>query len=154
MSNFIEIKDRRIGPGCPIYVIAELSANHNGDFEEAVAIIHAAKDAGADAVKLQTYTPDTITIDCDTEYFRIAKGTIWEGRNLYQLYGEAYTPWEWQPKLKTIADRLDLALFSSPFDDTAVDFLEEMGVPAYKIASFEMIDTPLIEKAARTGKPL
>jgi len=154
MSNFIEIKDRRIGPGCPIYVIAELSANHNGDFEEAVAIIHAAKDAGADAVKLQTYTPDTITIDCDTEYFRIAKGTIWEGRNLYQLYGEAYTPWEWQPRLKTIADGLDLALFSSPFDDTAVDFLEQMRVPAYKIASFEMIDTPLIEKVARTGKPV
>jgi N-acetylneuraminate synthase len=131
-----------------------MSANHNHDFEQAVKIIEAAKDAGADAIKLQTYTPDTLTIDCANEYFQIDKGSIWEGRKLYELYREAYTPWEWQPKLKKIADRLGIDLFSTPFDATAVDFLEEMDVPAYKIASFEIVDLPLIRRIAETGKPI
>ena len=137
----------------PVFIIAEMSANHGQSFDRAVEIIKAAHVSGADAIKLQTYTPDTITIDCDNEYFRI-KGTIWEGRTLYDLYGEAYTPWEWQPRLKEIADGLGLIFFSTPFDDTAVDFLEEMNVPCHKIASFEMVDLPLIRKVAATGKPV
>jgi len=143
-----------IGPDTSAYIIAEMSANHNQDFDAAVRILHAAKESGADAVKLQTYTPDTLTIDCHNEYFRIGKGTIWEGKNLYALYGEAYTPWEWQPKLKAMADDLGLDLFSTPFDKTAVDFLEEMGVPAYKIASFEIVDLPLVRYIAQKGKPI
>jgi len=143
-----------IGSGTPVYIIAEMSANHNQDFDTAVRILHAAKESGADAVKLQTYTPDTLTIDCHNEYFRIGKGTIWEGKNLYALYGEAYTPWEWQPKLKALADELGLDLFSTPFDVTAVDFLEEMEVPAYKIASFEIVDLPLVRYIAQKGKPI
>lgn len=154
MSAHIQIGNRRIGPGEPMYIVAEMSANHNQNFEQAVKILEAAKDAGADAVKLQTYTPDTMTIDCDNEYFRIGKGTIWEGRILYDLYGEAYTPWEWQPKLKEIASDLGLDLFSTPFDPTAVDFLEEMEVPAYKVASFEIVDLPLLRRIAQTGKPI
>ncbi len=130
-----------------------MSANHNGDFDQAVKILHAAKEAGADAVKLQTYTPDTITIKSDAPEFRI-KRTIGEGRVLYDFYSEAYMPWEWQPKLKEIANDLGLDLFSTAFDPTAVDFLEEMGVPVHKVASFEIVDIPLIEKMARTGKPL
>jgi len=153
LSNF-RINNRSMGPNNPVYIVAEMSANHSQDFGQAVQIIQAAREAGADAVKLQTYTPDTISIDCDNEYFRIGKGTIWEGRTLYDLYKEAYTPWEWQPKLKKIADDLGLALFSSPFDHTAVDFLEKMEVPAYKIASFELVDLPLIKRVAQTGKPL
>lgn len=153
MSPTFEIKGRRIGSDAPVYIVAEMSANHGQDFEQAVKILEAAKQAGADAVKLQTYTPDTMTIDCDNEYFRI-KGTIWEGRNLYDLYGEAYTPWDWQPKLKEIAEGLGLDLFSTPFDSTAVDFLEQMGVPAHKIASFEIVDLPLLRKIAKTGKPI
>jgi len=153
MGNVIEINGRRLGVGEPVYVVAELSANHNQSFDRAVALLHRAKEAGADAVKLQTYTPDTLTIDCDNDCFRI-KGTRWDGRRLYDLYSEAYTPWEWQPELKKIAGDLGLDLFSSPFDGTAVDFLEEMGVPAYKIASFEIVDLPLIRKVARTGKPI
>jgi pseudaminic acid synthase len=149
----ITINDRKVGNGHPVYIIAEMSANHNQDFGRAVKIIEAAKEAGADAVKLQTYTPDTITIDYDNEYFRI-KGTIWEGKTLYELYGDAYTPWEWQPKLKQVADKLGLHLFSSPFDHTAVDFLEGMKVPAYKVASFELVDLPLLSKIAATGKPI
>jgi pseudaminic acid synthase len=152
-ANF-SIGNRKIGPGRPVYIVAELSANHNQDFERAVEIIHAAKAAGADAVKLQTYTPDTITIDCDRECFRIDGGTLWDGRTLHELYGEAHTPWEWQPRLTKVADKLGLALFSSPFDSTAVDFLETMNVPAYKLASCELVDLPLIEKMARTGKSL
>lgn len=137
----------------PVFIIAEMSANHGQDYDQAVRIIHAAKEAGADAIKLQTYTPDTITIDCDNEYFQI-QGTIWDGRSLHDLYGEAYTPWDWHPKLKQVADELGLMLFSTPFDFTAVDFLEEMDVPCHKIASFEMIDLPLIRKVAQTGKPV
>ena len=154
MTTHIQIGSRSIGPGAPAYVVAELSANHNQDFEQAVRIIHAAKEAGADAVKLQTYTPDTITIRSDREYFKIGGGTLWDGRTLHDLYGDAYTPWEWQPKLKQVADDLGLDLFSSPFDATAVDFLEKMNVAAYKLASFELVDIPLIQKMARTGKPL
>ena len=154
MSSHLEWKDRKIGPGCPVYVVAEISANHNRDFEQALRMVQAAKDAGADAVKLQTYTPDTITLRSDREHFRIAGGTLWDGRTLHDLYAEAYMPWEWQPKLKAEADRLGLELFSSAFDPTAVDFLEKMGVPAHKLASFELVDLPLIEKMARTGKPL
>lgn len=137
----------------PVFIIAEMSANHGQDFDRAVEIVKAAHAAGADAIKIQTYTPDTITIDCNNEYFRI-KGTIWEGRTLHDLYGEAYTPWEWQPKLKAVAGDLGLTFFSTPFDDTAVDFLEELNVPCHKIASFEMVDLPLIAKVAATGKPV
>jgi N-acetylneuraminate synthase len=150
----IEIGGKMIGPGKPVYVVAELSANHNQDFSRAVRIIEAAKQAGADAVKLQTYTPDTITLDSDKEYFRVGGGTIWDGRNLHELYGEAYTPWEWQPRLKRVADDIELDLFSTPFDASAVDFLEAMDVPAHKVASFELVDIPLIQKIARTGKPM
>lgn len=145
---------RRIGTGEPVYIIAELSANHNQNFEQAVNIIHAAKEAGADAVKLQTYTADTITIRSNRECFQIKGGTLWDGRTLHDLYAEAYTPWEWQPKLKDIANEIGLDLFSSPFDGTAVDFLEQMDVPAYKVASPELVDIPLIQKIARTGKPI
>jgi pseudaminic acid synthase len=149
----LTINDRAIGPGNPAYIIAELSANHNHDFERAVQLIQAAKEAGADAIKLQTYTPDTITIDSDDPLFR-SRSPLWEGRTLYDLYGEAYTPWEWQPRLKEIAVELGMDLFSTPFDFTAVDFLETMQVPAYKIASFEVVDIPLIRRIAQTGKPI
>ena len=154
MNTHIQIGEHRVGSGCPVYVVAELSANHNQEFDQAVRIIQAAKDSGADAVKLQTYTADTITIRCDREPFRIAGGTLWDGRTLYELYREAYTPWEWQPKLKQVANDLGLDLFSTPFDDSAVDFLEKMNVPAHKLASFELVDVALIQKMARTGKPL
>jgi pseudaminic acid synthase len=147
------IDSRRIGFGQPTYIIAEISANHNKDFEQAVRMMHVAKEVGADAAKLQTFTPDTITIDCKSEYFQV-KGTIWDCRWLYDLYNEAYMPWEWQPKLKRVADELSLALFSSPFDHTAVEFLEKMEVPAYKIASCELVDLPLVRRVARTGKPI
>lgn len=140
-------------PGGPVFIIAEMSANHGQSFDRAVKIIRAAHAAGADAIKLQTYTPDTITLDCDNEYFRI-KGTIWEGRTLHDLYGEAYTPWDWQPRLKAVADDLGLTFFSTPFDATAVDFLESLHVPCHKIASFELVDLPLIAKVAATGKPV
>jgi len=150
----INIGGRRIGPGEPVYIIAEISANHNHDFDQAVSTLHAAKDAGADAVKLQTYTADTMTIPCDNDYFRIDKGTIWEGRNLYDLYKETNTPWEWQPRLMAIAKDLGIDLFSSAFDHSSVDFLEQMDVPAYKLASFEIVDLPLIEKIASMHKPL
>jgi N-acetylneuraminate synthase len=149
----ININNRYLGKGQSVYIIAEMSANHNQDFNQAVKIIESAKEAGADAIKLQTYRPDTITIDCDNDYFRI-KGTIWKGKNLYELYREAYTPWEWQPRLKKIANNLGMDLFSTPFDHTAVDFLENMNVPAYKVASFELVDIPLLCKIAQTGKPI
>jgi pseudaminic acid synthase len=152
-NNLIEIAGRKIGRGCPAFIIAEMSANHNQSFDEAVRIIHAARECGADAIKLQTYTSGTMTIDCDKEHFRI-KGTIWDGKNLYNLYKKAYTPWEWQPKLKKIADDIGIILFSTPFDNTAVDFLEQMDVPAYKVASFELVDVPLIKYIAGKGKPV
>lgn len=150
----MKIGPREIGEGYPAYVIAEMSANHNGNFQKAVQMVHAAKEAGADAIKIQTYTADTITLRSDKKYFKIESGTIWDGATLHDLYQKACTPWEWQPRLKEIADGIGLELFSSPFDFTAVDFLEKMKVRAYKIASFECIDLPLIEKAARTGKPV
>jgi pseudaminic acid synthase len=154
MVDSVEIGSRVVGSNTPVYIVAELSANHNQDFDQAVKLVYAARDAGADAVKLQTYTPDSLTAKCDNQYFRIGKGTVWEGKTLYDLYGEAYTPWEWQPKLKEVAEELGLQLFSSPFDFQAVDFLEQMDVPAYKIASFEIVDLALIRYAAETGKPI
>jgi N-acetylneuraminate synthase len=150
----MKIAERQIGGGAPAYVIAELSANHHQRFDDALAIVHAAAEAGADAVKLQTYTADTLTLASDKDCFRIGKGTIWEGRTLHDLYQEAYTPWDWQPKLKAAAEQLGMHCFSSPFDATAVDFLETLDVPAYKIASFEIVDLALIERVARTGRPL
>ncbi len=153
-NRSIDIAGRKVGHGHPAYIVAELSANHGQRFDEAMELVRAAKRCGADAVKLQTYTPDTITIQSDAESFRHGSGSLWEGKTLFDLYSEAYMPWEWQPKLQAEARALGLDLFSSPFDPTAVDFLEEMHVPAYKVASFEIVDLPLIGKMARTGKPL
>jgi len=150
----MKIAKHEIGNGALTYVIAEISANHGQSFDQAAEIVKAAHAAGANATKLQTYTPDTITIDSTDKKFRTVSGSLWEGRTLYELYGEAYTPWEWQPKLKQIADELGLDCFSTPFDFTAVDFLEKMDVPAYKIASFELVDLPLIRKVAATKKPV
>ena len=150
----IQIGNRFIGEGEPTYIVAEMSANHLQDYDRAEAIIRAAKEAGADAVKLQTYTADTITMDCDNEYFQIAQGTIWDGTTFYKLYQESFTPWEWQPKLMKLANDLGMDCFSSPFDFTAVDFMEEIKMPAYKIASFEIRDIPLIRKIAKLGKPV
>jgi len=154
MIRQIEINGRPVGPGAPVYIVAEMSANHGQSFEQAVKILEAAKAAGADAIKLQTYTPDMLTISSDNEHFRIGKGSLWEGQNLYELYSEAYTPWEWQPKLKEIANSYGLDCFSTPFDCSAVSFLEQMHVPAYKVASFELVDLPLIRRVAMTGKPV
>lgn len=137
----------------PCYLVAEISANHNHDLYRAEQIIRAAAEAGADAVKLQTYTADTLTIACDNEYFRI-KGTLWEGRTLYDLYQEAYTPWEWHAPLQELCTELGLDFFSTPFDATAVNFLETLNVPLYKVASFELVDIPLLKKIATTGKPV
>lgn len=152
-SNFIAIDGRRIGPEYPPYIIAELSANHNGDIDRAFKILDMAKECGADAVKIQTYTQDTLTIDCDKEEFRI-KGGLWDNRTLYDLYTEAHLPWAWHALLFKRAKELGITIFSSPFDTTAVDMLEDLGAPAYKIASFEAIDLPLIKYVAKTGKPL
>lgn len=153
-ATYIEINGRKIGPGFPIFILAELSANHRQQFDEAVKLIEAAKEAGADAIKLQTFAPDTLTIQCDSSNFRISGGTPWDGKTLYDLYAEAYMPWEWQPQLKVIAEELGLDFFSTAFEPSAVDFLEEIGVPIHKVASFEIVDIPLIKKMARTGKPL
>lgn len=153
-NHHVTIGGREIGFGRPVYIIAEMSANHNHDYHRAEETIRAAKEVGADAIKLQTYRPDTMTIEVRTPLFQIGKGTIWEGKNLFDLYGEAYTPWDWQPKLKVLAERLDMHCFSTPFDASSVDFLEAMNVPAHKIASFELVDLPLIRKVAATGKPV
>ena len=154
MSNDLVVAGRIVGPGHPVYVIAEISANHGGSLERAVDLVRRAAEAGADAVKVQTYTPDTMTIDSDREPFRVGEDTLWAGRNLYELYREAQTPWEWYPMLQEAADRAGVTLFSSPFDATAVRFLVDAGAPVLKIASFEIVDLALIETAARTGKPL
>lgn len=150
----MKIGNRNIGPGEPCYVVAELSANHGQRFEQAVALVRAMKAAGADAVKLQTYTAESLTIDSRREPFVVKGGTLWDGRTLYGLYQEAAMPWEWQPKLQALAHELGLECFSSPFDAAAVDFLERLAVPAHKIASFELIDLPLLRRVAATGKPL
>lgn len=149
----IRIGNRYIGQGCPVYMIAEMSANHAGSMERAKEIIHAAKESGADCIKVQTYTPDTLTIDCSNEYFQVRNGT-WEGENLYSLYGKGYMPWEWQGALKEEAEKVGIDFLSTPFDTTSVDFLEELGLEFYKIASFEMIDLPLVEYIASKGKPV
>lgn len=147
------IKDREIGEGQPTYIIAEMSANHCGSLATAKEIIYKAKDAGADCIKIQTYTADTLTIDCHNSYFDL-KEPLWKGQNLYQLYQKGYLPWEWQPELKELADEVGIDFFSSPFDCTAVDFLEDMGIEFYKIASFELVDIPLIKYVASKGKPV
>lgn len=154
MKKKIKIGNRYVGEGERTFLVAEISANHLQDYGRAEAIIRAAKEAGADAVKLQTYTPDTITLDCDNDYFQITQGTIWDGTTLHKLYEQAYTPWEWQPKLMELANGLGMECFSSPFDATAVDFMREMDMPAYKVASFEINDIPLIRRIARIGKPV
>ncbi len=136
------------------FIVAELSANHNHDFNVAKDSSKAIAETGADAVKIQTYTADTLTIDCNNDFFKINKGTVWDGRTLYDLYKEAYTPWEWHEELRDYAESLDLTFFSTPFDFTAVDFLEKMNNPIYKIASFEVTDIPLIEYAALICKPM
>lgn len=153
MNKTITIGKRTLSADSPVFIVAELSANHNQDYNRAVEIIHAAAQAGADAVKLQTYTPDTLTIDCHEDCF-VNKGGLWDGLTEYELYQKAYTPWEWQPKLMEEAAKLGLECFSSPFDFTSVDFLESLHVPAYKIASYEINDIPLIRKAARLHKPM
>lgn len=154
MEKEIRIGNKVISEDSPTFIVAEMSGNHNMDFDRAVEIMKAAKEAGADAVKIQTYTADTITLDCDDPCFQITQGTLWDGVTLHKLYQTAYTPWEWQPRLKRMAEDMGLLLFSSPFDFTSVDFLEDMDVPAYKIASFEITDIPLIRKVARLGKPV
>lgn len=153
--NIFSINNRKIGHSYPTYIIAELSCNHNQDISLAYKLIDSAKECGADAIKLQTYTADTITIDCDKPIFKdCLKGTLWEGQTLYQLYSKAYTPWEWHKELKEYANFKGLDLFSSPFDVSAVDFLETLDFPAYKIASFEITDHILIKRIAQTGKPI
>ncbi len=145
---------RAIGPGHPVFVIAEMSGNHGGDLDRARALVDAAVDAGVDAIKLQTYTPDTMTIDCANEYFQVKSNDAWRGKSLYELYRWAHTPWEWQPGLKEHAERRGVLLFSTPFDHTSVDFLERMNVALYKVASFESGDIPLLRKIGSTRKPV
>jgi pseudaminic acid synthase len=153
MSETININGRTIGDGHPAYIIAEMSANHAGSLERALEMIHVAKESGADCIKIQTYTADTLTIDCHNEYFNIDKGT-WEGENLYSLYQKAYTPWEWQDKLMAEAKKVGIDFLSTPFDNTSVDFLEKLGMEFYKIASFELVDIPLLEYVASKNKPI
>jgi pseudaminic acid synthase len=154
MAKNICIDGKHIGEGYPAYIIAEMSANHLQDFDRAKKIIFEAKEAGADAVKLQSYRPDTITINCRGEEFMATKGSLWEGKNLYELYEEAYMPWDWHKSLFEYAREIGITLFSSPFDFSSIELLEELKAPAYKIASYEILDIPLIRKAAKTGKPI
>ena len=153
MNKNITIGQTRVGKDAPTFIVAEMSGNHLQDYDRAIRIIHAAKEAGADAIKLQTYTADTITIDAPQDCFQI-KGSIWDGMTFHKLYQEAYTPWEWQPRLMEEAEKLGLICFSSPFDFTAVDFMEQMKMPAYKLASYEINDIPLIRKIAKLHKPI
>lgn len=150
----MKIGNKEIGEGKPVFIIAEMSGNHNQNYETAEKIVRAACEAGADAIKLQTYTPDTMTIDCDKKWFQVEVNEAWQGRTLYDLYKIAYTPWEWQPKLQKVAAEYNIPLFSSAFDETAVDFLEKMNVPVYKVASFEVGDLELLKKIASTKKPV
>lgn len=150
----IKISDREVGDNKPVFIIAEISANHNQSLDLAIKTIEAAAKAGADAVKLQTYTPDTITIDCDNEYFIIKGSKLWDGKKLYDLYKEAYTPWEWHETLFKVAQKNNLICFSTPFDFTAVDFLKQFNPPVYKISSYEIFDIPLIEYVAKQNKPI
>jgi pseudaminic acid synthase len=154
MNKRIQIDGKPVSENSPTYVVAEVSANHLGDCDRAIEIIKAAKWAGADAVKVQTYTPDTITIDAEGEFFVVNHGSLWDGQNLHSLYKKAYMPWDWQPLLKAEAEALGLSFFSSAFDFTAVEFLEDMGVPAHKVASLEIVDIPLIKCMAKTKKPI
>ena len=154
LNQRVKLADHYIGKDDPVYIVAEMSANHNNDFNRAIEIIHAAKEAGADAIKLQTYTADTMTIDSDKSYFQIDGGTLWDGMTLYKLYQKAYTPWEWQPKLMEEANKLGLDCFSTPFDKTSLDFVEQMNMPAIKIASYEITDIPLIRMCAAKKKPI
>ena len=155
MNNLnFKINNKEVGPDQPIFVIAEISGNHKQNYKRALKIIDAAINAGVDAIKLQTYTPDTLTIKSDKKWFRIGKGNAWTGQTLYNLYKKAYTPWDWQPKLKKYAEKKRVMLFSTPFDKTAVDFLEKMKVELYKIASFEVVDIPLLKKIGQTKKPV
>ena len=149
----MEINGRRIGAGAPAYIIAEMSGNHAGDLARALEMVHVAKEVGSDCVKIQTYTPDTMTIDCHNQYFNIEEGT-WKGENLYALYQKAYTPWEWQDKLRDEAAKVGIDFLSTAFDNTSVDFLETLGVEFYKIASFELTDIPLLEYVASKNKPI
>lgn len=153
MSKYIEINGRKVGDGYPTYIIAEMSGNHAGSLERAKEMIRVAKEMGADCVKIQTYTADTITINCHNEYFQIEKGT-WNGENLYSLYTKAYTPWEWQEELRDEAKKLGIDFLSTPFDPTSVDFLENLGMAFYKVASFELVDLPLLEHIASKQKPI
>jgi N-acetylneuraminate synthase len=153
MNDLININGRKIGAGYSPYIIAEMSANHNGNIDNAYKIINMAKASGADAVKLQTYHPDTITMDMNTPEFMI-EGGLWDGQSLYELYNEAFMPWEWHKPLFDYAKKIGITIFSSPFDNTAVDLLEGLNTPAYKIASFEAVDIPLIKYVAQTGKPM
>ncbi|MDD5290979.1 MAG: pseudaminic acid synthase [Patescibacteria group bacterium] len=145
---------RKIGPGNPVFIVAEMSGNHLGSYKRALKIIDAAAEAGADAIKLQTYTPDTITLNCRNKYFKIKKGKLWRGYDLYDLYQEAHMPWAWQPKLKKYAEKRGLVLFSFPLDATAVDFLEKIKVELYKVGSFEVVDIPLLKRVGQTRKPV
>ncbi len=153
LKNQLIIENKTIGQTAPTYIIAEMSANHCGDFEKAVDIIHAAKEAGADAIKLQTYTADTLTLNCKEDFYYIKNGP-WQGQYLYDLYKKAFMPWDWHAKLQEVAKSIGITLFSSPFDFTAIDLLEQLNMPAYKIASPEIIDLPLIRRVAQTGKPI
>ena len=153
-SPFLKIGQRKIGPGRKIFIVAEMSGNHNHSYKRAKQIIKAAKDAGTDAIKIQTYTPDTMTIDSAKAIFQVKVNKAWKGKSLYKLYQEAYTPWKWQQRLKVYAEKLELVFFSTPFDTTAVDFLEKLNVKLYKVASFEITDIPLLQKIGKTKKPV
>lgn len=154
MDSTLQINGRAVGPGHPTYVIAELSANHGNSFELAADTVRAAHDVGADAIKVQTYTADTLTIDCANEWFTIKGGTLWDGRTLYDLYGEACMPWEWQPELQQLAGELGIDFFSTAYDLSSFEFLEQLSVPVHKVASFENVDIPLVEAMAASGKPM